>query len=110
MKKRYRLKNSDEIGKIVLKRQKINSPLYSFYYIYNKEETKIAVVSGKKCGNAVKRNYEKRVIRNIIRPHISSLKGIHAVIVTKDNILNASFLEKKETLNKIINRLLERIN
>lgn len=108
MKKIYRLKKSEEIGKIVLKRQKINSLLYSIYYIYNKEETKIAVVAGKKCGNAVKRNYEKRIIRDIVRPYIRNIKGIHAVIVAKENVLNANFIEKKETLIKLINKLSER--
>ena len=109
MRKKYRLKRSNEIGKIVLKKQKVNSELYTVYYIYNKEETKIAIVAGKKCGNAVQRNYEKRIMREIVRPYISNLKRIHAVIVAKEKVLNISFTKKKETLEKILGQLLERI-
>ena len=109
MRKIVRLKKSEEIGKIVLKKQRVSSELYTIYYILKKEETKIAIVAGKKCGNAVKRNYEKRIMRNIIRPHLSNIKKIHAVIVAKESVLNKSFNNKKENLNKLILKMIERV-
>lgn len=107
MKKIYRLKDSDKIGLIVKKRQKLSSEFYTVYYQYSKE-TKIAVVAGKKIGDAVTRNYNKRVIREIVRPYIKEIKNIHAVIVTKEQIKNTDFKEKKINLEKLIIKLIER--
>lgn len=107
MKKEYRLKDSDKIGLIVKKRQRISSELYTIYY-QQATETKIAVVAGKKIGDAVTRNYNKRVIREIIRPYLKEIKNIHAVIVTKEQTNNIDFIEKKINLEKLIIKLIER--
>ena len=64
MKKEYRLKDSDKIGLIVKKRQRIASQYYTIYY-QQANDLKIAIVAGKKIGDAVTRNYNKRVIRNV---------------------------------------------
>ena len=109
MKKEFRLKNNQEIGKIVLKRQKATSLFYNLYYIYNQKETKVAVVAGKKCGNAVKRNYQKRIMREIIKPYLCKIKNVHAVLVAKENVVNSSYIEKKEDLEKIVSKMIERI-
>lgn len=107
MKKEYRLKDSDKIGLIVKRRQRISSELYTIYY-QQASETKIAVVSGKKIGNAVTRNYNKRVIREIVRPYLQQIKNIHAVIVTKEQAKNVNFTDKKYNLEKLIIKLIER--
>ena len=107
MKKIYRLKDSDKIGLIVKKRQKIASEYYTIYYQQAKD-TKVAVVAGKKIGDAVTRNYNKRVIREIIRPYLNKIQNIHAVIVTKEQIKNVEFIEKKTNLEKLIIKLIER--
>lgn len=108
MKKEYRLKDSDKIGLIVKKRQRIASEYFTIYY-QTATELKIAVVAGKKIGNSVERNYNKRVIREIIRPYLEELKNIHAVIVTKEQAKNIDFNDKKKNLEKLIIKLIERI-
>ena len=108
MKKRFRLKNNVEIGKIVFKRQKVSSNLYNIYYIFNQNDIKIAVVAGKKCGGAIERNYEKRIIREAIRPRLAEINNIHAVIVAKEKVKDYSFFEKKEVLNQMISKMIER--
>lgn len=107
MKKEYRLKDSDKIGLIVKKRQKVASEYYTIYYQPAKE-TKIAVVAGKKIGDAVTRNYNKRVIREIVRPYIKQINNIHAVIVTKEQVKNINYIEKQRNLEKLIIKLIER--
>lgn len=109
MEKNYRLKDSDEIGSIVKNRQRVYSELYTIYYVANQQETKIAVVCGKKVGKAHARNYMKRAIREIVRPRMNELNNIHAVIVTKDKAVEAPYVEKKQNLNKLINMMIERI-
>ena len=109
MNKQYRLKNSDEIGSIVQKRQRQYSDLYTVYYTCNNEDTKIAVVAGKKIGKAITRNKIKREMREIVRPRLEECNGIHAVIVAKEKTNQASFKEKSDSLNKLISLMLERI-
>ena len=109
MNKQYRLKNSDEIGSIVQKRQRYYSDIYTLYYTYNNQDTRVAVVAGKKIGKAVVRNQIKREMREIIRPRLEEFNGIHAVIVAKEKTNHASFQEKSDSLNKLISLMLERI-
>ncbi len=108
MNKEYRLKDSDKIGLIVKKRQKIASEYYTIYY-QKAKDLKIATVAGKKIGNAVVRNYNKRVIRETIRPYLKQINNIHAVIVTKEQVKNINFQEKQINLEKLIIKLIERI-
>ena len=93
MKKEYRLKDSDKIGLIVKKRQRIASEYFTIYY-QTATELKIAVVAGKKIGNSVERNYNKRVIREIIRPYLEELKN-QSVADLKAQLVDA----KKELFN-----------
>ena len=67
--------------------------------------TKYGLTVSKKIGNAVKRNYLKRIFRSIIRNNWKSIKNsISFEIIPKKKILNYSFneIEKdiRETLNK----------
>ena len=110
MKKNFRLKNNEEIGKIVFKRQKVSSHLYNIYFVFNQTETKIAVVAGKKCGGSIERNYQKRIIREVVRPRLAEINNTHAVIVAKDKVKETSFVEKKEVLNLMISKMIERKN
>ena len=107
MKKRYRLKKSDEISILVQSRVRISSYLYNLYYSKNHQDFKIAVVCGKKCGSAVVRNYEKRVMRAIIRPKIKQLAGFHIVLVAKTTVVGKKFQEKQNDINYLIYKLLK---
>lgn len=107
MNKQYRLKNSDEIGSIVTSRIRYYTKLYNMYY-KKSEELKIAVVAGKKCGNSVKRNYEKRVMREIIRKKINLLGNYNIVFVAKEAVKDASYIDKEKDLDFLLNKLIER--
>ena len=66
---------------------------------------KYGLTVSKKIGNAVKRNYLKRIFRTIVRNNWKSIKNsISFEIIPKKKILNHSYteIEKdiKETLNK----------
>lgn len=109
MKKEIRLKRSQDIGKIVLSKKRISCYYYTLYYEVNKKETKVAVVAGKKCGNAVERNYLKRTMREIIRINLFKIKNIHAVLIAKQSALDLSYNEKEQIINKMILQMIERI-
>ncbi len=108
MNRRYSLKKNKDIEKLVHMKKSVGNKFYSIYYSNNNSEPRIAISASKKLGNAVARNYEKRVIREIVRPMISSITGYDILIVIKSTATSLSFIEKKGhveyLLNKIINR------
>lgn len=108
MKKIYRLKKSHEIAAVVLNRQKIAGKHYTIYYTERNDGVKIAISAGKKYGNAVERNYAKRVVREIVRPYLSKLPSYSLVIVVKDVSKGVSFEEKKNSLERTLKTLIRK--
>lgn len=108
MKKKYRLKKSHEIATVVQKRIRVTDKHYTIYYTKRNDGIKIAISAGKKYGNAVERNYAKRVVREILRPHLQSLPSYSFVIVVKDVSKDASFEEKKKSLENALKVLLRK--
>jgi len=108
MNKKYSLKKNKDIEKLVHMKKSVGNKFYSIYYLINNKEPRIAISASKKLGNAVSRNYEKRVIREIVRPLLNNIGGYDLLIVIKSTAPNLSFEEKKGhveyLLNKIINR------
>ena len=59
----------------------------------------------KKIGNAVKRNYLKRIFRSIIRNNWKNIKeSVSFEIIPKKKILDHSFTEIEEDIKKILNK------
>ncbi len=108
MKKKYRLKKSHEIAAVVQQRIKITEKHYTIYYTKRDDGIKIAISAGKKYGNAVERNYAKRVVREILRLHLQKLPSYSLVVVVKDVSKDASFDEKKKSLEKALKTLLRK--
>lgn len=106
MKKENRIKKNDEIAKIVLSKQKVKSDYFFIYYQKGKNITRVAVSVSKKIGNSVKRNHAKRIIRELIRPHINTISPVNIVIVVKKDLYNVSF----EQLTSETSRCLTIIN
>ncbi len=110
MKKKFRLKKSHEIAKVVLNKQRIAGKHYTIYYMKRDDGVKIAISVGKKYGNSVERNYAKRVVREIVRPFIAQMPSYSLVIVVKEFSKKLSFLEKKDSLEKTLKLLLRKEN
>ncbi len=107
MNKQYRLKQGTEISQIVQRRIRVSTRLYTLYYSFNHQDLKIAVVCGKKCGNAVNRNYEKRVMREIIHNRLNVLQGYHIVLVVRPEAVGCCYKDKEKDINYLINKLLK---
>lgn len=110
MKKKYRLKRNHEIAAVVQKRMKVVGKHYTIYYQKRNDGVKIAISVGKKYGNAVERNYAKRVVREILRPKLKELPSYSLVIVIKDVSKDISFEEKKKSLEYTLKILLRKEN
>ena len=90
MQKQYRLKKNEEIGKIVQKRISARGQFYTVYYKYS-DKVEIAFSVSKKYGNAVERNYAKRVMREICRDVVNYLPCVKLVIVVKKEAKKTSY-------------------
>lgn len=111
MKKVYRLKKNYEISKVIQQRMSVGNKYYAIFYQKNNLGLpKIAISVSRKYGGAVERNYGKRVVREIIRPWLKQLSGVSLVIIIKDESQNLGYNDKRVTLEKLISKLLMKLN
>ena len=108
MKKKEVVKNNREFDAIIKtgKYQKNNE--FIIYYIENNNEyNRFGISVGKKIGNAVTRNYYKRIVRNICdkNKNLYSKRKDYIIIVRKGvtlldfNEINQSFVSLIEKIN-----------
>ena len=76
------------------------------YYFTNVEQIKFGLTVSKKMGNAVKRNYIKRVIRALINKNISSIpRKINFEIIPKKKIETRVFKDLENDFKEIFMQL-----
>ena len=106
MNKQYRLKKSFEIEKLVKKRISVGNAYFVIYYnISSNKKPRIAFSVSKKLGNAVERNHEKRVLREIFREKIDTIINLDILVVEKVKALDLSFEEKRFEIVRLMNRI-----
>lgn len=108
MKKRYSLKKQHIILKLLQNKKTVGNKNYVIYYKETKDDLKIAISVSKKVGNAVERNYQKRVSRDIISKNIESLYGFSIVFVVKPTAVELDFKEKEKQINYLINKIINK--
>ena len=103
MKKEYRIKKNEEIAKIVLNKQKVKSDYFFIYYKKSETITRVAISVSKKIGNSVKRNHAKRIIREIVRPHLNTFSPVDLVVVVKKDLSDVDFEKIKNVMFHCLN-------
>lgn len=104
MKRKFSLKRKKDIEALLKIKKSVGNKYYAIYYIAQ-NDTKVAISASKKIGNAVERNYQKRVVREIIRKHMQKLKETHLIIVVKKPALELSFIDKEKQLNYLLKKV-----
>ena len=109
MKSKILALSKNEEFKSLLKNKKISNKYATIFFgvLNNKDKKKlnISYVTKKKIGNAVKRNYLKRIFRSIIRNNWKSIKNsISFEIIPKKKILNYSFTEIEKDIRETLNK------
>ena len=110
MNQKYVLKHNKDIETLVSKKNSVGNKYYAIYFDKS-VDTKIAVSVSKKSGSSPARNYEKRVVREIIRIYeLEKLTGLKCLIVIKKDATNLNYDLKKQEIDQLINKMLKKIN
>ncbi len=111
MNRKYSLKKSYEIEKVMSLKKSVGNRFYAIYYQYCEGEMKIAISVSKKVGCAVVRNYEKRAVREIVRQNKNKIMGVKALIIIKKLATELIFQEKDDNLRNLFSKILrEKMN
>lgn len=109
MNKKYSLKEQHNIIKLLQKKETVGSKYYVAHYVKKDQaDLKIAVSVSKKIGNAVERNYEKRVVREIIRKRTEMIQNYDILFVIKTSSTELTFEEKEKQIEYILNKMIKK--
>ena len=100
VKQEIRIKSKKEFDNIIKQGENIKNKYFILYYVQKKEnQSRFGIAVGKKLGNAVVRNKIKRQLREIIKLSKNKFpKGKDYIIIIRKESLNLNFLEMKENL------------
>lgn len=103
MKKSYRIKKETEFQSIMqLKNTFANRNFVIYLKSVEQEHFRVGLSVGKKVGNAVQRNYIKRVIRDNLYQLKSQIDpNVDLIIIARPNIINLSAAEVKKNLEHV---------
>ena len=107
MNKKTILKNNYEIEELVLNKKIVGNKYFALYYkkIDIDSNSKIAFSASKKLGNAVIRNHERRVAKEITNQIISKYKGYNFLLIIKTSSCDLTYDGKKEQIKALFDLL-----
>jgi ribonuclease P protein component len=101
-KKEERLKNKKDFNKVFNDGKKIKKRYYLCFFLKNNiNNNRIGLIVKKRIGNSVKRNYEKRILREFYKEFRNELNNYFDMIF----ILlrpDGDFLDKREDFKRIL--------
>ena len=105
IKKKEKIKLKKDFSCVFKQGEKFKLKFYACAFLENELGfDRIGIVTGKKIGNAIKRNYEKRLLREFFRnENQGSNNGFDMIFIVEKN--NASFLDKREVFRSIVENI-----
>ena len=108
MKKNYRIKKSEDIEQIIKHKHSVGNKNYIIYIKENSEAKhfRLATSVSKKLGNAVVRNRQKRLIKEVFNKYKEMILPFDIFVIARNN---STTLELPEVENNLV-YLLKKIN
>lgn len=107
MKKIYRIKKNEDI-KLVLDRKKSAGNKNYIIYIMKNSEAKnfrVAMSVSKKIGNAVVRNRQKRLIRQVFISNKDKINLYEIFVIARSNVVNLTYNEVEQNILYLLKKL-----
>ena len=103
MKKKYRVKKSDEFAKIMNYKKFYTCPSFSIYVKPRVEDhARVGISVGKKLGNAVVRNKVKRQVREMVHDIYSFEENFDTIILVRVKYPEESYVNNKKLLERLV--------
>ncbi len=100
--KRMILRHRDAIDRLFKEGKKVSGRFVYLLYLPLEPSAGIpaqaAFLCGKRTGNAVRRNYYKRVFRDVFRKNKPSFAGFQTLIVSHNNIVKSDLQQLQEDI------------
>ena len=110
MEKQFRIKRNEEIGEIVKLKQRVYSDNLIIYYRKTDGNLRLAISVSKKYGDAVERNYAKRLIREVSRMVIHKYSNLDLIIVVRNDLRKVDFQELIQEMDKSLIKINKRLD
>jgi ribonuclease P protein component len=107
MRKDYRIKKNQEIENIIKGKKKTGNKNYIIYIKENSEAKhfRLATSVSKKIGNAVTRNRQKRLIRQVFNQFKERILPFDIFVIAKSNAITLTYDEVMEEICNLLSRL-----
>lgn len=107
MKKLYRVKKNEDIEKIIKTKKSVGNKNYIIYIKKNSEAKhfRLAMSVSKKIGNAVVRNRQKRLIKQVFSQHEQDIKPFDIFVIARNNSVNLLYSEVESNILHLLNKI-----
>ena len=100
MKKNYRIKKSEDIEKVLKNKRSVGNKNYIIYIMKNSEAKhfRLAMSVSKKLGNAVVRNHQKRLIKQVFNKYKEEILSYDIFVIARNNSINLTYDEVENNI------------
>ena len=100
MKNNYRIKKSEDIEKVLKNKCSVGNKNYIIYIMKNSEAKnfRLAMSVSKKIGNAVVRNRQKRLIKQVFNQYKDRILSYDIFVIARNNSINLTYLEVENNI------------
>ena len=100
MKKNYRIKKSEDIEKVLKNKSSVGNKNYIIYIMKNSEAKhfRLAMSVSKKLGNAVVRNRQKRLIKQVFNQYKDRICSYEIFVIARNNSVNLTYEEVENNI------------
>ena len=107
MKKNYRIKKSEDIEKILKNKNSVGNKNYIIYIMKNSEAKhfRVATSVSKKIGNAVVRNRQKRLIKQVFTVYKEKILPFDIFVIARNNATSLTYIEVESNLVNLLKKI-----